>query len=71
MKDQNTFYRYATFYSAQKVKALFKGHDFGNIEMVRIVFGELSEIHPRQQFKGGYGEGGFVVIKANTKSSRG
>lgn len=65
MKDQNKFYRHATFYSTQEVKKLLEEHKFGNIEIVQTVFGELSEIRAPQEFKGGYGEGGFVVIKAS------
>jgi hypothetical protein len=37
---------------------------FGNFETVQTVFGNLDSIHEIQPFKAGYGEGGFVVIKA-------
>jgi len=64
MKDQNKFYRYATFYSTDEVKRLLIKNRFKNIEIIQTVFGELSEIQNLQLFKEGYGEGGFVVIKA-------
>ena len=64
MKKQNKFYRYATFYSTDEVKELLVRDRFKNIEIIQTVFGDLSEIHNLQLFKEGYGEGGFVVIKA-------
>jgi len=64
MKDQNKFYRYATFYSTDEVKKLLKENCFKNIEIIQTVFGELSTICSTQPFKEGYGEGGFVVINA-------
>jgi len=64
MKEQNKFYRLATFYSADEVKKLLEENNFNNIEIVQTVFGELSTIRSIQPFKEGYGEGGFVVIKA-------
>lgn len=68
MKEQNKFYRYATFYSTDEVKKLFTESGFDNIEIVQTVFGELDEVNQLQLFKEGYGEGGFVVIKAEKNS---
>jgi ubiquinone/menaquinone biosynthesis C-methylase UbiE len=65
MKEQNKFYRYATFYSAEEVKELLEENGFTNIEIVQTVFGELSDVKSIQQYKTEYGEGGFVVISAN------
>jgi SAM-dependent methyltransferase len=67
MKEQNKFYRYATFYSAVEVKKLLEENEFINIEIVQTVFGELSAIHKLQNFKVGYCEGGFVVVSALKK----
>jgi len=64
IKDQNKFYRYATFYSTDEVKKLLEENRFRNIEVIQTVFGELPDIHSLQQFKKGYGEGGFIVINA-------
>ncbi len=64
MKDQNKFYRYATFYSTDEVKKLLVENKFKNIEIIQTVFGELSTIRNIQSFKEGYNEGGFVVINA-------
>jgi ubiquinone/menaquinone biosynthesis C-methylase UbiE len=65
LKEQNKFYRYATFYSAEEVKELLEENGFTNIEIVQTVFGELSDVKSIQQYKTEYGEGGFVVISAN------
>ncbi len=64
MKDQNKFYRYATFYSTDEIRRFLLENKFHNIEIVQTVFGNLDEINDIQPFKEGYGEGGFVVIKA-------
>jgi len=68
MKCQNKFYRYATFYSTDEVKELLEEIKFKDIEIIQTVFGELSAIQNPQNFKEGYGEGGFVVIKAVSNS---
>ena len=64
MKEQNKFYRIATFYSVDKVKDYLSSNGFKDIEIIQTVFGELSNIKSIQHFKKGYGEGGFVVICA-------
>ncbi len=67
MKEQNKFYRLATFYSTDDVINLFDEHGFINVEIVQTVFGSISEIKCKQDYKSGYGEGGFVVISASKK----
>lgn len=64
LKEQNKFYRPATFYSADEVIKLLEENGFSDIEIVQTVFGSLQKIHEVQKFKEGYGEGGFVVINA-------
>jgi hypothetical protein len=64
MKEQNKFYRIATFYSVDEVKDYLGTNGFKDIEVIQTVFGELSNIKSIQHFKKGYGEGGFVVISA-------
>ncbi|MEJ2494130.1 MAG: class I SAM-dependent methyltransferase [Ignavibacteriaceae bacterium] len=64
IKDQNKFYRYATFYSTDEVKKLLVESRFRNIDVIQTVFGELADIHNLQLFEKGYGTGGFVVINA-------
>ena len=63
-KEQNVFYRLATFYSTEEIISLLEQNKFKNIQIVQTVFGNLTEVKAIQSFKNGYGEGGFVVIKA-------
>ncbi len=65
MKGQNKFYQIATFYSTDEVISKLEENRFTNIETVQTVFGDLPDIKSKQDYKSGYGEGGFVVIKAN------
>lgn len=64
MKAQNKFYRFATFYSVNEVIEYLDKAEFKDFQIVQTVFGELSNIQNTQDFKEGYGEGGFVIIKA-------
>lgn len=64
-KQQNVFYRLATFFSTEEIISLLKQNEFKNIQTVQTVFGNLAEITTIQHFKNGYGEGGFVVVKAD------
>lgn len=63
-KQENVFYRLATFYSMEEIISLLKQNEFMNIQTVQTVFGNLTEVKAIQSFKNGYGERGFVVIKA-------
>jgi len=63
-KQQNVFYRLATFYSTSEIISLLEQNKFNNIQTVQTVFGNLTEIKAIQSAKSGYGEGAFVVIKA-------
>ena len=65
MKEQNKFYRFATFYSVDEVKKLLDDNGFCDVQIIQTVFGEMNEIKNSQIFKEGYGEGGFIVISAN------
>jgi hypothetical protein len=64
MKERNKFYRIATFYSTAEVIHYLQQAQFGSIETVQTVFGDLESIHEIQPFREGCGEGGFVAIKA-------
>jgi len=70
IKYENKFYRYAAFYSVDEVKKYLKETNFCEIQIIQTVFGELHEIQEVQEFKEGYGEGGFVVIKACKNNGR-
>ncbi|MFW6268947.1 MAG: class I SAM-dependent methyltransferase [Bacillota bacterium] len=63
-KDDSVFYKKAEFHSTEEVIGLLKQHYFINIEIIETVFGNIEDIDEVQDFRKGYGEGGFVVIKA-------
>lgn len=63
-KDENVFYKDAVFYSTKEVVTFLEKTSFKNIEFVQTIFKKITDIDEVQDFKKGYGEGGFVVIKA-------
>lgn len=63
-KQFSTFYNEAHFYSAEEIESLLQKEDFKRIEFVQTLFGKLKDIDKVQDFKSGYGEGSFVVAKA-------
>jgi SAM-dependent methyltransferase len=67
-KEANVFYREATFFSTEEVLSLLSECGFEEPEVIQTVFGELAEIRSIQDYKEGYGEGGFVVIQARKAS---
>lgn len=64
IKEDNVFYKNAVFYSTKDVITLLKEMKFENINTIQTIFGKLSEVKEIQDYKNGYGKGGFVVIKA-------
>jgi len=64
-KNENVFYKIADFFSTKQVLEILKNTGFKDSEIIQTVFGELSLINEVQNFREGYGEGGFVVIKSN------
>lgn len=62
-KEENVFYKQAEFHSTREVLDLLKKHNFKEPEVIQTIFGNLDEINEVQNFKKGYGEGGFIVIK--------
>jgi SAM-dependent methyltransferase len=69
-KEENIFYKHATFFSTEEIVKLLKEHQFHEIGIIQTVFGELQKIDSIQQFKSGYGEGGFVVIKGEKERKK-
>jgi hypothetical protein len=63
-KEENLFYREATFYGCEEVIGLLKRSGFEAPRVIQTVFGRLEEIRHVQDFRPGHGEGGFVVISA-------
>lgn len=63
-KEQNVFYKDATFYGADEVTTLLTQAGFELLSVRQTVFGMLDEIGQVQGVRPGHGEGGFVVIEA-------
>ena len=68
-KNENVFYRIATFYSAIEVISLLKKTGFMIDEVYQTIFGNIEKINRIQDFKEGIGEGSFVVIRCKTDNS--
>lgn len=66
-KHDSKFYRYAHFYSVDQVVGWLRELGYGNIKICQTIFKNPKEINVIESIKEGYGEGGFVVIKANKK----
>jgi len=64
IKEENPFYKYATFYSTEEIVESLQRNHLNRIQTIQTVFGNIEEIKHLQNFKDGYGEGGFVVINA-------
>lgn len=61
--EENPFYRFARFYSADEVTHFLRTAGFRELTSVQTIFRKLTEITQIEPVKGGYGEGSFVVIK--------
>lgn len=63
-KKDNPFYQYAHFYSVNEAVDLLTQIGFYKQEIYQTLFASLKNIVRTEPVKPGYGEGGFVVIKA-------
>jgi ubiquinone/menaquinone biosynthesis C-methylase UbiE len=63
-KDENPFYKAAHFYSVYGVLCYLIENDFVDFQIVQTIFNDLSEINEVEPVKKGFGEGSFVVIRA-------
>lgn len=64
-RAKSRFYREAEFYSVDEVRDLLKKTGFLKIVTVQTLFSPLEKITRIEPVKPGYGEGSFVVVKAN------
>ncbi len=62
---ENVFYREATFYSADEVEQLLRDTGFTEPVWVQTLSKTLDEIDDIEPLRAGYGQGAFVVVKAN------
>ena len=63
-KDQNVFYRLATFFSVDEVIVHLEKTGFHDLSFTQTIFRTLDEIRDIEPVKNGYGEGAFVVVRA-------
>lgn len=66
-REQNLFYREATFYGASEVVGLLEENGFVQPRTIQTVFGRMEDILCVQDFESGSGRGGFVVVRARKK----
>ena len=64
-RGRSTFFKQAIFYGVDRVEELLKEAGFRNFEYNQTLFGILGQIKEVQAPKQGYGEGSFVVVKAD------
>lgn len=62
-KDENVFYKEATFYSVDEVISYLKKAGFKDFALAQTIFKDLQESESIQPVKEGYGEGSFVVVR--------
>jgi SAM-dependent methyltransferase len=63
-KNENVFYRVATFYSVDEVVSHLKIAGFKVFNFAQTIFHSLAEIKGIEPVREGYGEGSFVVVRA-------
>ena len=66
-KNRSHFYKHATFYTVDRAKNMLKKANFSNLEFSQTLFGEMEAIDEIQSPREGFGEGSFVIVKANKK----
>ncbi len=63
-KDKSIFYKNATFFGTDELKAILKNTRFEIVEVYQTIFGKIDEIKNIQEVEAGHGKGSFIVIKA-------
>ena len=64
MKNKSLFYKEATFFSTEELMIALKKAGLTPGDTVQTIFGSLDQVRTVQDFKPGYGEGSFVVIRS-------
>jgi SAM-dependent methyltransferase len=63
-KEQNNFYKIATFYSVDEIKTVLERTGFDRFSFAQTIFHPLNEIRKIEPVTDGYGRGSFVAINA-------
>ncbi len=66
-KDKNVFYKDAIFFGTEELYKTLEDTGFKINNTYQTVFGKIEEINEVQNVLVGYGEGSFIVIKAQKK----
>ena len=66
-KSESIFYKQANFHSVDKVLHALKEAGFRYFNIAQTLFRPLNQINEVEFAKPGYGEGSFIVIRANKK----
>ena len=63
LRDENVFYRDATFFSTDEVVFHLSEAGFGEFVFRQTIFGHPAEMREADPVRSGYGEGSFVVVR--------
>ncbi len=63
-KDENVFYRYASFFSVPEMEELLTTAGFKSFAYRQTIFNSLDQIDQKEPVLEGYGKGAFVVVRA-------
>lgn len=63
-REESVFYRVANFFSIEEITAILKETGFKNFKFRQTIFDFPDRIIEEQKTREGYGEGSFVVIRA-------
>jgi len=63
-KNEDVFYKEATFYSVEEITNLLQAAGFKNLSFCQTVFPDTAEGEQVEKPKPGYGKGSFVVVRA-------
>lgn len=69
IKEENPFYRDATFVSTDELLAVLDDLGYGEVDVVQTVFGSPGEHDQVDEPRQGYGDGSFVVLSARAPSN--
>lgn len=64
-KNRSLFYKEATFYSVDELLLRLRKAGFREFRFCQTLFGPLQDMRGPSAIREGFGEGSFVVIKAN------
>ncbi len=65
-KEENVFYREATFFSVEELVQYMENTGFTDLRFNQTIFATLGETAEDEPVRPGYGEGSFVVIQASS-----